>query len=373
MKILFKLNRPSNETTSLMVVIQIGKGRFVRSTGLLVSSEGWDQARQKHKERHVNQLLREIERKYETFLTTIVGKEIDPIKALKEFSLPDKPKEEPEEETVLKWADSRNLISDRIRANFPAKLTFDQMTMQWWDGWIAGLRRKGLSLNYVDRLNRDWKKLMRRAYEEGIHNNKVYEHSRMKVGQEEAPTVYLSLDELRKIREVELPDYYDNARRLFLLGAYTGLRFSDFTRLRDEDFVGDFIDIRNQKTGERVVIPISRAAREIASNGLPRNISNQKFNYYIKEICKRAGIDSMVSWGRTQGTRRESRVVEKWTLVTSHTARRSFATNLYLSGIDILSIMKFTGHRTPQSFMKYIRIGKIETAERLKEQISNLF
>lgn len=51
--------------------------------------------------------------------------------------------------------------------------------------------------------------------------------------------------------------------------------------------------------------------------------------------------------------------------VTSHTARRSFATNLYLDGFPTIEIMKITGHKTEKSFMKYIKVSKLDAAKRL--------
>jgi integrase len=52
-------------------------------------------------------------------------------------------------------------------------------------------------------------------------------------------------------------------------------------------------------------------------------------------------------------------------LLSTHTARRSFATNLFLSGFPAISIMKITGHTTEKSFMKYIKdnsnFGKCKT------------
>ncbi|MDO9635196.1 MAG: tyrosine-type recombinase/integrase [Paludibacter sp.] len=58
-------------------------------------------------------------------------------------------------------------------------------------------------------------------------------------------------------------------------------------------------------------------------------------------------------------------MIPKNELVTSHTARRSFATNLYLAGIDTISIMLLTGHKTEKSFMVYIRITKEQNAYRV--------
>jgi integrase len=58
---------------------------------------------------------------------------------------------------------------------------------------------------------------------------------------------------------------------------------------------------------------------------------------------------------------------KKWLQIRTHTARRSFATNAYLAGIPMRDIRQITGHRTADSFLKYIRVTKIETAEKLKD------
>ena len=57
----------------------------------------------------------------------------------------------------------------------------------------------------------------------------------------------------------------------------------------------------------------------------------------------------------------------KYALVSSHTARRSFATNAYKAGIPSIAIMKITGHKRESTFMRYIRVSERENAEMLKD------
>jgi integrase len=59
--------------------------------------------------------------------------------------------------------------------------------------------------------------------------------------------------------------------------------------------------------------------------------------------------------------------LKKWLVIRTHTARRSFATNAYLSGIPMRDIMQITGHHTTESFLRYIRVTKLETAQKLKD------
>jgi integrase len=91
-------------------------------------------------------------------------------------------------------------------------------------------------------------------------------------------------------------------------------------------------------------------------NSLPKALSNQNFNQYIKEVCQKAGLTEK---GRLLTFPKK----ELYECITSHTARRSFATNLYLDGYPTIEIMKITGHKTEKAFMKYIKVSKQDAAK----------
>lgn len=90
------------------------------------------------------------------------------------------------------------------------------------------------------------------------------------------------------------------ARGLFLIGCYTGLRVSDFSRLSNAH-VGKYITIKTQKTGTPVIIPIHPVVRDIISGGfdLTDTVSDQKLNGQIKELCRLAGITEEVMVNKT--------------------------------------------------------------------------
>jgi hypothetical protein len=77
---------------------------------------------------------------------------------------------------------------------------------------------------------------------------------------------------------------------------------------------------------------------------------------------KYVGFNDEVVRVRTVGGQRTEEVVKKYQLISSHTARRSFATNAYLAGISSLQIRKITGHTTEESFLHYIRASGLENA-----------
>ncbi len=150
---------------------------------------------------------------------------------------------------------------------------------------------------------------------------------------------------------------------------FTGLRFSDFSELKPENIIdGNKIKIRTNKTNDVVIIPLHKNVREIIkkyNNNIPKALSNAKMNLNLKHLGGLAKITDMVEVSITKGGKLIKKTVKKSSLIATHTARRSFATNLYLAGIPSITIMKITGHQTEKSFLRYIRISQEENANKL--------
>lgn len=182
--------------------------------------------------------------------------------------------------------------------------------------------------------------------------------------------VYLTMAELKTLQDFNFDHRpgLRNAVDLFLIGAFTGLRYSDFSKLKLENIETisghEIIRIRQIKTGGVVLIPVHPVVREVIqrNNGVPRMISGQKLNDFIKEACQLAGItQNSILYFNQAGVNR-SKVVSKYELITTHTARRSFATNAVKAGIPAMDIMRITGHKTEASFRRYICIDDEESA-----------
>jgi len=191
---------------------------------------------------------------------------------------------------------------------------------------------------------------------------------------EESISVALSEDEIERLVAFDFSNdrKLENARDLMILGLWTGLRVSDVMALPVIDPDSKFIEVEPQKTrntsGTKVVIPLHHHIKEmIRKRGMPKPIIECSFNKFIKEVCKAVGfnddVEGMLMNPKTK--RKERGVFKKWQLISSHTCRRSFATNLYLMNFPTLSIMKITGHSTEASFLKYIKVTPKEHAEKL--------
>jgi Site-specific recombinase XerD len=273
--------------------------------------------------------------------------------------------------TKNQWKQTfRKLIEYKRVTN--KEVDFDSMDLDFYNHFVNFLTSQGYAKNTIGGFIKNIKIFMNEAVERKLTINLEYRNRKFKVLEEQVDKIYLSEQELRKIYDLDLRtnQRLDKMRDLFLTACYTGLRFSDLIQVRKENVIneGKQIKVRTEKTGEIVILPIHKFVKEILSKyhgSLPAAISNQKMNDYLKEISVLAGIDNTIKTSITRGGKTQSEVCKKSDLVTTHTARRSFATNAYLQDMPTISIMKFTGHRTEKSFMKYIRISQEENANKL--------
>ncbi len=184
---------------------------------------------------------------------------------------------------------------------------------------------------------------------------------------EEPFAIYLTEDEIYQIFALEgLSREQHAARERFVIACCTGLRFSDFSKITRDNLLNNKIKLRTRKNKAIVEIPQHWMVQAIIKRNkgeLPMLKSQQAFNTMIKRIARKAGIRDKVLYEQTEGLRVVRKLVEKWKLVSSHTARRSLATNMHLRGIATKRIMLITAHKTEQSFFQYIRIDRSENAK----------
>ena len=212
---------------------------------------------------------------------------------------------------------------------------------------------------------------MNEAYERGLHTNFDFKKKAFAKPSAETKNIYLDEKELLQMYRLDLSfdKRLDQVRDWFLIGAYTGLRFSDLSRLAKDNVFDNTIEITTQKTSKKVIVPLSPIVREILQKydyQLPKLISNQKFNGYIKEVAKKAEINEEILIEETKGYLKSSFTDEKYNLVSVHTARRSFATNAYVAGVPVIQIMMMTGYKAEKSFLLYIKISEKENAKKLQ-------
>jgi integrase len=188
--------------------------------------------------------------------------------------------------------------------------------------------------------------------------------------------VYLNISEITLIENLDLSNNarLDKVRDLFLIGLNTGFRVSDWNQVVPEnikitDKDNAYIEIIQTKTKTIAITPLRAIVKDILTkydNQLPV-ISEQKFNDYVKELCKLAGITKKIKTTSTIEGGQQIDFFEKWEMVSSHTGRRSFATNMFRDGVESRIIMRATGHSTEKNFKKYLKLDNSEFMDMLAE------
>jgi site-specific recombinase XerD len=244
---------------------------------------------------------------------------------------------------------------------------FEDIDLKFYREFSEYLLSQNLSKNTISNHWKHIKAIMHDAQVKKLHDNSEYES--FKRTREESDTIYLSESELDAIYDLKLSGTKDKVRDYFLIGCYTGLRYSDWDQLSSSIIKDGMASIRAAKTGELSMIPIHPRVKAILKkyNGtLPKKLSIQKMNEYIKAIGMNAKINSDVETRITKGGKVVKTTQPKYMLMSTHTARRTFASVLVLKGISPYLIMKITGHRTVDSFEKYVRIKDLQASVELK-------
>jgi hypothetical protein len=248
------------------------------------------------------------------------------------------------------------------------RLNFDNITLDFYEDFISFLNKKSYSPNTLGRVIKHLKLIMRAARDQGLHNNNEFERRAFKTPSVEVANIYLTETELKEMLKLDLSEspHLEQARDVFLIGCYTAQRFSDYSRIRKDHINNGFIELIQQKTGAKVVIPI-RPELEILLKKYDYNVPKtyeQKLNKYIKTVGKKAKIKEPVIIEAIRGGLKVETTKPKHDFIKTHTARRSGCTNMFDAGLNTLVIMKISGHKTEKEFLKYIKLSEKQAAEK---------
>ena len=265
-----------------------------------------------------------------------------------------------------------DLFQKRIKRN----LNFNDITQDFYNDFVKFLTSKNYSPNTIGKHVARLKKIMRSSEEDGLHQSRDYLKSCFKVVQINTEHIYLQEKEVKAIFDYDFSKSpsLDLYRDVFLIGCYTAQRVSDYKNIKPENITktsGGYrvLKLIQKKTGEEVMVPIKKELEIILKkyDYHPPVVLEQKLNDAIKEIGKKVGVDELVEIEETRGGKKMRKTVPKYELIKTHTARRTGITNMYLAQIPTLDIMKISGHKKESSFMKYIRLTKEETANKLSQ------
>ena len=304
-------------------------------------------------------------------------------------------KEKYAEESIKNWKQFRRVFLDFYKIR---PFEWDDINEALADRYISYLESVGYMKYTLDKHISLFKTIVGVAERQGLHNNHLagsYLKSPQIREEDKAKEIFLTKDELSALYEMPLTGFEEQVRDVFLIGCFTALRYSDYSRIKKEN-IGfthngtKVIRIKQEKTAGTVVIPILDDRLEALLKKYDYNVPevlDQSLNRTIKEICKRLSV-TVPSLGKKERTvlnlkeRRaevEARkksvelyeydeqgypIRPRWELVASHTARRSCITNMYLSKkFSVQQMMSVSGHKTEMMFYKYVKLSLDEYAD----------
>lgn len=248
---------------------------------------------------------------------------------------------------------------------------------QWLNkrSYMAGNTKKQYCATTVQNTLRCISNLHHKAYEAGYTDVPECRCSAFHFAvKQQSGKVYLSEKELDRIGSLShLGKTEEGVRDMFYLASYTGLRISDINQLNDAVIADGTIRLFQKKTHGYVAIPILKEVAGIIEKyqnlpkGFPK-ISPGSANRLVKQLCQKAGIDSLVQVEECRGGSLEQKTCPKYELVSFHTARRSCITNLFRRGYSPNYLMSMSGHKSVSSFQRYIKSDSEEiTSDFIKE------
>ena len=254
--------------------------------------------------------------------------------------------------------------------NFRDGLTFDFFDEKGLNDYVTYLRDvKEMRNSTIGKQLSFLKWFLRWAFKKGLHQNNAYDSYKPKLKSTQKKIIFLTWEELSKLREFEIPaakQALDRVRDVFLFQCFTGLRYSDVFNLRRSDIKGDHIEVTTVKTSDSLIIELNNHSKAILDKYkdvafeddkvLPV-ITNQKMNDYLKELAELVGIDEPVRQTYYRGNERIDEVTPKYALLGTHAGRRTFICNALALGIPPQVVMKWTGHSDYKAMKPYIDIA----------------
>lgn len=257
-------------------------------------------------------------------------------------------------------------------------ISFMLLSNKLYDDIVKYLEALNFTPNTVGKHIKHIKSVINRAkHNDGVSVSENYRDKYWVVSKQTKTAeeiVFLNEEELEELWKLDLSEKLtlEKARDVFLVGAFTALRISDITRLKLDHVDSDnIIRIHTQKTDKIVSIPLRREVKLILEkyDGKMPKISEQKVNENIKLVCMELkSMHKKIYEKKTQGNTISLVEFKRYEKVTTHTGRRSFASNMYKRGVSTQMIMAITGHKKEADLYRYIGITNDELAKGLGDK-----
>ena len=275
-----------------------------------------------------------------------------------------------------------NKLND-IERQFECTVMPAMISSVFWNYFVSYLADHGLKYSTISNLRACLMSVLNWSSKYGVKLNPSYAEvdipryttSKISLTPDEISHIYhfkLIQEETYNFRQKKVTKLRKNkietlerVRDMFVLGCNLGQRYSDLVRIAPENFKNGSFSITQQKTGNKAFVPINIlsidpkitfAILEKYGYHAPYIGDINNYNTYLHQLLHHIGegfLDEIFIDNKINGVIiRETK--HKYQLISSHTARRSFATINTLRNIPRNKILRATGHSSEKAFVRYI-------------------
>ena len=273
--------------------------------------------------------------------------------------------------TIKRYEYNKKLLQD-FEESKDVKLNFNQIDKKFYNTFINYCTNtKNHSTNTLSRniglfkTFMNWAVLNRYTYKLDFQEFK-------NIKKEITDEVALSKEQVVEIFNFDFSNNQrlERVRDLFVFGCFTGMRYSNYSKIKKNDIIDSHIKVRDVKDNRKQLnIPLNDYSSYLLKKydyRLPE-ISNQKFNVYIKEVIKIVGYTDDIKKTSKLGNEIIETVTPFYKRISSHTARRSFITIMKTEKVPDKIIMGFTGHKSLEVFNQYYKPNDIEKVDFMQD------
>lgn len=263
------------------------------------------------------------------------------------------------ETTIKRYEYNKKLLID-FQESRNKKIHFNQINKNFYNSFIEYcVSTKSHSANTLRRNVGLLKTFLYWSLENGYTYKTDFQKFKAPKAQQ-TDEVALTLEQVKEVFEFDLSENpkLERIRDLFIFGCATGMRISNYSKVEKKDIQNGFIKVRDKKNTDKALeIPLNDFSIFILKKydyKLPQ-ISNQKFNVYIKEVFQELGYNENIKKTIKIGKELIEQINPLYDRISSHTARRSFITIMKNKKVPDKIIMGYTGHKSLEVFNKYYK------------------
>ena len=280
--------------------------------------------------------------------------------------------------TIRSYKNALRYFKDYLNARGYKNFVFDEINKSFYYDFIDYGQQLGYSKNYIGSMVQKLKTIIQSAFDDEVHTNGEFRKRYFRKFREDVNHPYLTIEEIQSLYKLNIKSkYLDAIRDIFVIACYTGLRIGDLMNFLKNPKIDEFhgrkhIHIVQNKTKKPVFIPLKQIILDILDkrNGnFPSFIHQNLINKEIKPLLKKCGITQPYEVEKTIGGKSILISKPKYKLIGCHSARRSFCSNAYNSGMPLQDIMVFSGHSSERMVLLYIKASAKEKAKRASDHV----